>query len=132
MKFILFIRDGISFQIHLLGKSLCTNYTVDLSVLNKSTHVQTSVLVILRMLSSLLIVITFLVFLVKWFLDQKKLPPGPKRIPFIGSLPFITTKKGVGDWTLDEDVTKHKVSTVQIGLGNTFVINDFELAKVRD
>lgn len=81
------------------------------------------------MLNTLLVVSFLLVSLLKWYLDQKKLPPGPLRIPLIGSIPFITTKKGVGDWTLDEDVTKHKLATVQIGF-KTFVINDFELAKV--
>ena len=83
------------------------------------------------MLSIVLVVIIFAVFYVRWFFDQTKIPPGPKRIPFLGCLPFITTKKGTLDWTLDAEVTKHKITTIQLGLIRLFVINDFDLAKVR-
>eukprot|EP00092_Neocalanus_flemingeri_P003772 GFUD01004058.1.p1 GENE.GFUD01004058.1~~GFUD01004058.1.p1 ORF type:complete len:486 (-),score=123.42 GFUD01004058.1:441-1898(-) len=64
-----------------------------------------------------------------WRRKSKNLPPGPPRIPILGSVPFITMKRGLMDWVLDKSVTKHKLATVGIGPKNYFVINDFELAK---
>ena len=83
------------------------------------------------MLGIVLVVFIFIVFMLKWSNDQKKLPPGPKRIPIFGCIPFITTKNGMLDWTSDEEITKHKIATVQLGIPRLFVINDFDLAKVR-
>jgi len=74
-----------------------------------------------------LVFISFLFFI--WKRTSKNLPPGPTRIPILGSVPFITMKRGIMDWVLDNSVTKHKLATVAIGPKNLFVINDFELAK---
>ena len=58
-----------------------------------------------------------------------KSPPGPRRIPLLGSIPFLPRKKGVTDWFLEESVTKHRISRVDLGPKQTYVINDFVLAK---
>ena len=60
---------------------------------------------------------------------SKNIPPGPPRIPILGSIPFISVKRGLLDWVLDKTVTIHKLATVGIGPRNLYVINDFELAK---
>ena len=84
------------------------------------------------MISSTLILILLSIIIVSFWTKRKyKKPPGPKNIPILGSLPFITLKNGVLDWILDKDVVKNKVSTVSFGFWlNLFVINDYELAKV--
>ena len=60
-----------------------------------------------------------------------KRPPGPGWIPLLGSLPFLTLKNGILDWVLDENITKYKIATVYILQSRLFVINDFDLAKVK-
>ena len=60
-----------------------------------------------------------------------KRPPGPRWIPLLGSLPFLTLKNGILDWVLDENITKYKIATVYILQSRLFVINDFDLAKVK-
>lgn len=57
------------------------------------------------------------------------LPPGPPRLPILGSVPFLTTSRGLFDWALDASVTRHKLATVGFGPKNLFIINDFELTK---
>ena len=57
------------------------------------------------------------------------LPPGPRRIPLLGSLPFISQGRGLQSWVLDTSVISHKIATVALGPLELFVINDFELAK---
>ena len=59
----------------------------------------------------------------------KKLLPGPPRVPILGSLPFLTTKKGTGDWVFDTVVTQHKIAQISLGPRSMFVINDYDLAK---
>jgi len=75
----------------------------------------------------------FLLFLsfclIVWKKKGKRFPPGPPRIPIIGSVPFITMKNGLMDWSLDKSITSYKLATVGIGPRNFFVINDFDLAK---
>eukprot|EP00092_Neocalanus_flemingeri_P004804 GFUD01005172.1.p1 GENE.GFUD01005172.1~~GFUD01005172.1.p1 ORF type:complete len:484 (+),score=104.63 GFUD01005172.1:98-1549(+) len=75
----------------------------------------------------------FLLFLIFCFIFWKRkartLPPGPRRIPLLGSLPFLSIQRGLFDWVLDEDVTRHKLTTVGLGPSTFFVINDFELTK---
>ena len=57
------------------------------------------------------------------------LPPGPTRLPILGSVPFLTTRRGLFDWALDISVTRHRLATVGFGPKKLFVINDFDLAK---
>ena len=75
----------------------------------------------------------FLCFLSCMFLyiwkQRTKTPPGPKRIPLLGSLPFLPTDKGIFDWVLDKKVTKHKLARVDLGPNPVYLINDFGLAK---
>jgi cytochrome P450 len=73
--------------------------------------------------------VLFITFMFIFWKKGKNLPPGPPRIPILGSVPFISTKRGLVDWVLDKSVTRHKVATVGLGSKNIFVINDFELAK---
>ena len=64
-----------------------------------------------------------------WKKTERKKPPGPTRLPLLGSVPFLTLKKGLSDWVLDQAVTKHKIATVGLGPRTIYVINDYELAK---
>ena len=74
--------------------------------------------------------LAFVIFLfVFWRRKGRNLPPGPRSIPILGSLPFISVKRGLFSWTLDENVTKHKLSTVKLGPMEFFIVNDLELAK---
>ena len=56
-------------------------------------------------------------------------PPGPPSIPLLGSLPFLTTRRGLFDWALDTPVTKHRLTRVRFGPKTFYIINDYELAK---
>merc|ERR1711892_36338 len=69
------------------------------------------------------------VFLFYWNRKCKKLPPGPPRIPVLGSVPFISMRRGIMDWVLDKSITQNKLATVGIGPRSFFIINDFEMAK---
>ena len=66
-----------------------------------------------------------------WYWKLSKLPPGPKKLPLVGSFPFLSLKYGVLDWVLDTSVTQNKLSTVHLAFFKLFVINDYELAKVK-
>ena len=81
-------------------------------------------------LASLLIIFLILLFLSrKTFRRKRGLPPGPPRIPFLGSLPFLDLSKGFLSWTLDTRVTAHPLAFVKLGTVEINVINDFKLAK---
>ena len=49
---------------------------------------------------------------VAWLVSQRRSsgprPPGPPRLPLLGSLPFLDTSRGFLGWTLDPIVTKHR------------------------
>ena len=75
----------------------------------------------------ILLVLFFFFFF--WRRVSRKIPPGPIRLPLIGSIPFVTLKKGILDWTMDAAVIRNKISTMQLGPVQIFVINDFDLAK---
>eukprot|EP00092_Neocalanus_flemingeri_P034518 GFUD01037533.1.p1 GENE.GFUD01037533.1~~GFUD01037533.1.p1 ORF type:complete len:516 (+),score=112.45 GFUD01037533.1:99-1550(+) len=79
----------------------------------------------------LIILLSLVTFLLIYFLKRRgnTSPPGPKRIPFLGSLPFLPTKKGITDWVLEDAVTRHKIARVDFGPNPAYFINDFELAK---
>ena len=77
----------------------------------------------------LVLALLFLTCMFMLWWNGKNLPPGPPRIPILGSIPFISVKRGLLDWALDKKVTAHKVTTVGIGPRNLFIINDLELAK---
>ena len=48
---------------------------------------------------------------------------------YLGSLPFLSVKRGIADSTLAPEVTKHKISLVQIGPVDLYIINDYNIAK---
>ena len=78
----------------------------------------------------LILALSFLsIFYLYWKRKCRKHPPGPPRVPILGSVPFITMKRGIMDWVMDKSVTKHRLATVGIGPKDFIVINDFELAK---
>ena len=76
-----------------------------------------------------IILLLLFIFFFIWHRVSRKIPPGPIRLPLIGSIPFVTLKKGILDWTMDAAVTRNKISTLQLGPVQIFVINDFDLAK---
>ena len=83
------------------------------------------------MISELLVIFLVSVLLLFGLKSRRKVPPGPPQVPILGSIPFLTLEKGVGDYFLDECVTRNKISTVAVGpVYKPFIINDFELAKV--
>ena len=48
----------------------------------------------------------------------------------LGSLPWLSMKRGFYDWALTPDVIKHKAAFIQIGPRiKIYVINDFEMVK---
>jgi len=73
--------------------------------------------------------VLLVLYLIKKRQNESKLPKGPMRLPLIGSIPFLTTTKGVSDWVLDGSVTQEDITTVQLGSNIAFVINDLQLAK---
>ena len=84
-----------------------------------------------NMISELLVIFLVSVLLLFGLKSRRKVPPGPPQVPILGSIPFLKLEKGVGDYFLDECVTRNKISTVAVGPRfKPFIINDFELAKV--
>ena len=84
------------------------------------------------MLSVLLVILILTTLGLLWLRSKRgKLPPGPKRVPLLGSIPYIKFTHGLSDFFLNESITQHKIATLDMGPMRQFVINDFELAKVR-
>ena len=81
-------------------------------------------------MSILLLAALFIISFLYLCFRAPKRPPSPGWVPLLGSLPYLTLKKGILDWVLDSNVTRHKISTVHIFRSKLFVINDFNLAKV--
>ena len=78
--------------------------------------------------------VTGLIFLAAilaiWFKSTRKDPPGPNRVPLLGSFPFLNMKKGLVGWVLDRNVTQHKICTIDLfSTANIYVVNDFDLSK---
>ena len=65
----------------------------------------------------------------RWYLARLKLPPGPPALPLLGSLPFLSLRRGLVDWSTDPRITRHRLVTVALGPRNLFLINDLKLAK---
>ena len=81
-------------------------------------------------LASLLIIFLILLFLIRKIFHKKRtIPPGPPRVPLLGSLPFLDLSKGFLSWGLDKRVTAHPLAFVKLGKVEINVINDFKLAK---
>ena len=59
------------------------------------------------------------------FRRKRTNPPGPLRVPFLGSLLFLDLSKGFLSWGLDPRV----FAFVKLGRVEINVINDLELAK---
>jgi methyl farnesoate epoxidase/farnesoate epoxidase len=65
-----------------------------------------------------------------WYKSRKKSPPGPYRVPLLGSLPFLDLRKGVVGWVLDRNITQHKICSIGLfAMEEIFVVNDFDLSK---
>ena len=84
-----------------------------------------------RMISFLLFTSLLSVIWMMWYRGQKNYPPGPRRVPLLGSIPFMTMKNGILDFLLDSSVTRNRISTIAVGpFFKLHIINDYELAKV--
>ena len=84
----------------------------------------------MELFSFLIIFLILLFFTGKTFRSKRgKRPPGPPRVPFLGSLPFLDLSKGFLSWGLDPRVTAHPLAFVKLGMVEINVINDFKLAK---
>ena len=82
--------------------------------------------------SDIMLIAGFLFLLLLFLLMRRRtpcLPPGPPRLPLLGSLPFISRDRGILSWVLDTSVISHNIATVALGPSTIIVINDFELAK---
>ena len=115
-KFIFLILSSCMFRVHKLS------HRVHCVVHKNSIHF----IMISIALSIFLIFIGFS----SWLRNVRSTPPGPWRIPLLGSMLSITLKKGILDWTFDKEVIKHQIVTLSFGRKNFFIINDFLLAKV--
>ena len=78
----------------------------------------------------LTIVLVLIVVGILVVMSRRKSFPGPPRLPFVGSVPWLNLKRGGNDWVLHPLVTKNKVSYIQIGPKFCFhVINDYQMVK---
>ena len=65
-----------------------------------------------------------------WYKSTMKDPPGPHRVPLLGSFPFLNMKKGVVGWLLDRNVTQHRICTIDLlSIKKIYIVNDFDLSK---
>jgi len=62
-------------------------------------------------------------------LRRRKQVPGPPALPLLGSLPFLNISKGVLGWSLDPNITAHRIAAVTLGTKVLHVLNDFQLCK---
>lgn len=80
-------------------------------------------------LPSLLIVFLIVLFLIRKMKRKRLRPPGPPRVPLLGSLPFLDMSRGFLSWSLDPRVTAHPLAFVKLGRLQINMVNDFNLAK---
>jgi len=81
------------------------------------------------MATILLLLLLLPLLLLLHHLYSRRRPPGPPSLPLLGSLPFLSTAKGLLDWTLDPQVTKNRLSTVWLGPIPVYIINCPSLVK---
>ena len=83
------------------------------------------------MINSVILLSVLIYSILFWIWNLRKCPPGPRKLPLIGSVPFISLKNGILDWILDPAVTANKLSMVMLGPLKINVLNDFDLVKVK-
>ena len=83
------------------------------------------------MINSVILLSVLIFSILFWIWNLRKCPPGPSKLPLIGSVPFISLKNGILDWSLDKAVTANKLSMVMLGPVKINVLNDFDLVKAK-
>merc|ERR1719319_590177 len=105
-------------------------YTVNWFLqLRPSTCHSATLLQACAMATILLLLLLLPLLLLLRHLYSRRRPPGPPSLPLLGSLPFLSTAKGLLDWTLDPQVTKNRLSTVWLGPIPVYIINCPSLVK---